>query len=166
MSEKSSKNLPISIKQKLLNQAREKGLDFNSLLIRFAMERLLFRLSISTHAQNFYLKGAMLFVLWENDIHYLLHKFSFSGSDLREAIHLTFQRRKTTLPRATPDGLSKSFSEDARKQIQWAAFLRKNNLQAPTELREVIERISEFLMPVLEDKTVTDKSWNSTDGWI
>jgi len=69
MSDHTAKNLTASIKQKLLNHAREKGLDFNALLIRFAMERFLFRLSISTHSEHFYLKGAMLFVLWENSTH-------------------------------------------------------------------------------------------------
>ena len=45
------------------------GLDFNALLIRFAMERFLFRLSVSAYREQFYLKGAMLFVLWDNNAH-------------------------------------------------------------------------------------------------
>lgn len=69
MSEGPTKNLPASIKQRLLNYARQNGLDFNALLIRFAMERFLFRLSASPYAEKFYLKGAMLFVMWENAAH-------------------------------------------------------------------------------------------------
>lgn len=69
MSERTAQNLPASIKQRLLNHARQNGLDFNALLIRFAMERFLFRLSVSPYKESFYLKGAMLFVLWENDAH-------------------------------------------------------------------------------------------------
>ena len=69
MTDKPAKDISASIKQKLLNHARKTGLDFNALLIRFAMERLLFRLSISPYSEQFYLKGAMLFVLWENSAH-------------------------------------------------------------------------------------------------
>jgi hypothetical protein len=41
------------------------GEDFQHLLIRFTLERLLYRLSVSPFAEQFVLKGAMLFVAWE-----------------------------------------------------------------------------------------------------
>ena len=69
MSENQPRNVAASVKQRLMNYAREKGDDFNALLNRYAMERLLFRLSSSSHAGDFYLKGAMLFLLWENQSH-------------------------------------------------------------------------------------------------
>lgn len=40
------------------------GTDFNLVLVRFALERLLFRLSTSAHSDRFVLKGALLFTLW------------------------------------------------------------------------------------------------------
>jgi len=52
-----------SVKQRLLNQARKSGEDFGFLLGRFAVERFLYRLSLSEHAGEFVLKGAMLFHL-------------------------------------------------------------------------------------------------------
>jgi len=52
------------VRQRLRNLAQERKQDFQSLLVRFALERLLFRLSISTYADQFVLKGAMLFQLW------------------------------------------------------------------------------------------------------
>ena len=58
-----------SILARLLNQARERGLDYNQLLNRFALERLLLRLGASAHADRFLLKGALLFALWYDDPH-------------------------------------------------------------------------------------------------
>jgi len=52
------------VRARLLNVAKATGTDFNLVLVRFALERLLFRLSTSAHADRFVLKGALLFTLW------------------------------------------------------------------------------------------------------
>jgi predicted nucleotidyltransferase component of viral defense system len=59
-----SKDLAASVRARLLNLAKAEGTDFNQLLIRYALERLLYRLSQSAHADQFLLKGALLFNLW------------------------------------------------------------------------------------------------------
>jgi predicted nucleotidyltransferase component of viral defense system len=59
-----SKDLGASVRARLLNIAKEQGADFNQVLVRFALERLLYRLSQSEHADRFLLKGALLFTLW------------------------------------------------------------------------------------------------------
>ena len=61
---KEKKNIPASVRQRLLNQAAESGEDFNLVLKRYANERFLYRLSISDHSEMFLLKGASLFTLW------------------------------------------------------------------------------------------------------
>jgi predicted nucleotidyltransferase component of viral defense system len=53
-----------SVRARLLNVAKATGTDFNLVLVRFALERLLYRLSTSAHADRFVLKGALLFTLW------------------------------------------------------------------------------------------------------
>jgi hypothetical protein len=53
-----------SVRARLLNVAKATGSDFNLVLVRFALERLLFRLSTSAHSDRFVLKGALLFTLW------------------------------------------------------------------------------------------------------
>lgn len=53
-----------SVFQRLLNYAKEHREDFNLLLFRYGIERLLYRLSISPHADRFILKGASLFLVW------------------------------------------------------------------------------------------------------
>ena len=55
-----------SVHQKLLNLRDKTGEQFNHLLMRYGLERLLYRLVASGHDQQFVLKGAMLFVLWQD----------------------------------------------------------------------------------------------------
>jgi predicted nucleotidyltransferase component of viral defense system len=59
-----SRDRAASVRARLLNVAKATGADFNLVLVRFALERLLFRLSTSAHADRFVLKGALLFTLW------------------------------------------------------------------------------------------------------
>jgi len=59
-------NMPHSVRQRLLNLARQTGQDYNRLLVRYGLERLLYRLIRSDHANRFILKGAMLFAVWSN----------------------------------------------------------------------------------------------------
>ena len=63
------KNAAASVKQRLLNVGKKTGEDFQLLLTRYAIERLLFRLGASEHAKSFVLKGAMLFALWTGELH-------------------------------------------------------------------------------------------------
>lgn len=59
-----SGNLPASIRARLKNHADATGQDFNLILTRYGLERLMFRLSQSAHAPHFLLKGALAFGLW------------------------------------------------------------------------------------------------------
>ena len=58
------KNVPASIRQKLLNLAHERNQDFGLVLTKYALERILFRVSKSKFRDVFVLKGALLFELW------------------------------------------------------------------------------------------------------
>jgi hypothetical protein len=58
-----------SVLARLLNRSRSTGENYNLLLSRFAIERLLYRLSVSPHAGSFVLKGALLFALWYDTPH-------------------------------------------------------------------------------------------------
>jgi len=62
-------NVAASIRQRLLNISREQRVDFNRILINYGLERLLYRLSISKHKDEFVLKGAMLFSYWSGDVY-------------------------------------------------------------------------------------------------
>ena len=61
------RDLGASVRARLLNHAREHRQSFDLVLTRFALERLLYRLSLSAHADRFILKGAMLLATWFDD---------------------------------------------------------------------------------------------------
>jgi predicted nucleotidyltransferase component of viral defense system len=60
-------NVGASVRARLLNLAKERNQPFELLLVRYTLERLLYRLSTSKHRENFALKGAMLMRHWLDD---------------------------------------------------------------------------------------------------
>lgn len=75
----SGRNLAASIRDRLLNKARAEKLDYNLLLTRYALERMIYRLSISAERDRFLLKGALLFDLWFDVPHRPTHDADFLG---------------------------------------------------------------------------------------
>jgi predicted nucleotidyltransferase component of viral defense system len=65
MSRPAERNYGHSAYSRLLAFAKKNGLDFTFALQRYAMERLLYRMSKSAHADKFILKGASLFLVWK-----------------------------------------------------------------------------------------------------
>jgi len=279
-----NENIAASVRNRLLNHARTKRQDFNLVLTRYAIERLLYRISISKYADQFLLKGALLFDLWfdiphrptrdadflsfgsadltyiegifkdiceldvldgmafqsatvraaeiRKEAHYagvrvtllglldgarcqvqvdmgfgdavtpgpeevaypvILPEFAapklsvyprytvvaekfealsslgiansrmkdyfdlwilachtdFEGDILCQAVRSTFDRRKSMLSDQLPFGLTEAFAQDAQKQVQWQAFLRKNKLDA-LALEEVVSQLAVFMQPVVD----------------
>lgn len=80
----------------------------------------------------------------------------------------TFSRRKTDLPKEPPLGLTKVFTQDRQKQIQWQAFLRKNALEALL-LEDTVTYLADFLMPVANaasSGTSFTLFWNAGGPWV
>ena len=78
-------NVAASVRARLLNLAKTQGVDFNQVLVRFALERILYRLTQSQHAVRFLLKGALLFTLWYDMPHRATRDadlLGFGASDL------------------------------------------------------------------------------------
>ena len=63
------RDIGASVRQRLLNLAHARGQPMDLLLTRYALERLLHRLSLSPHRERFVLKGAMLLVTWFDEPH-------------------------------------------------------------------------------------------------
>lgn len=63
-----SPNRAASVRARLLNWSKQEKQEFQRVLVRFGLERLLYRLSISNYREEFVLKGALLFWLWEGAI--------------------------------------------------------------------------------------------------
>lgn len=72
-------NFGASVRARLLNVAKAEKIEFGLLLTRFALERLLYRLSISRHRDQFLLKGALLFDLWFDEPHRPTRDADFLG---------------------------------------------------------------------------------------
>ena len=101
------------------------------------------------------------------DLWVLAKHSDFDGTVLTRAVAATFERRQTAIPQGLPIGLSDEFINDAQKEKQWQAFLRKNALD-PMPLAVVIADLREFLMPVLSSISAGvsyDRSWQVTKGW-
>ena len=64
MAKDNPRNVAASVRQRLLNHATTAKVDPNLVLIWYALERLLYRLSVSKHRDQFILKGALLFRIW------------------------------------------------------------------------------------------------------
>jgi hypothetical protein len=64
MKDRKIKNVAASVRQRLQNIARSSRRPFQEVLQYYAMERFLYRLSQSTHADRFVLKGALMFNVW------------------------------------------------------------------------------------------------------
>lgn len=287
-----SKNIAASVKARLLNVAAKRGEEFNLILARYGIERLLFRLSQSPYFDRFLLKGAMLFAVWDDKTHrptrdldllgfgptekealisvfqevattpvaadglvfdassvrteeirednayggvrlwlmarlgtaevpiqidvgvgdavtpapeetvfptllefpapriraypvytvvaekfeamvklgaantrlkdfydlwFISHRFEFDTATLLKAIEATFARRQTVLP-ASPEVFTVAFANDATKQTQWSAFLRRNGLTgASIHFSEVVETLRRFIEPVLKSAQRSDQ---------
>lgn len=78
-----------SVHARLLNGARERREDFNLTLGRYAVERFLYRISISDARDQFVLKGALLFDLWFHAPHRPTKDADFLGFGPMDAAALT-----------------------------------------------------------------------------
>ena len=107
MSAEIPKNVAASVRQRLMNRAREDGQDFQLILIRYALERLVLRLSRSSYAKKFILKGATLFYVWNPVSHAYRPTrdldFLMRGENSVEILETIF--RSVIETEVSPDGL-------------------------------------------------------------
>ncbi len=63
---RATRNVAASVRQKLKNQAARDKRPFAELLQYYAMERFLYRMTQSSHAEHFILKGALMLRVWQS----------------------------------------------------------------------------------------------------
>jgi len=73
------RDIGASVRARLLNLAKQRNQQFQLLLTRFVLERLLYRLSLTTHRDRFVLKGAMLVTTWFANPHRPTRDIDFLG---------------------------------------------------------------------------------------
>ena len=69
MTNKSPRDVSASVRARLLNISKRNSEAFDLVLVRFAIERLLYRLSQSKFRDRFVVKGAMMFQVWTRLTH-------------------------------------------------------------------------------------------------
>lgn len=99
------KNLAASVHRRLLNIAREQGVEFRFLLTRFALERLLFRISASAFSIRFILKGAMLFTAWTGNPHRATKDLDLLGQGPNDIASMEESFRQIVRTAVPEDGL-------------------------------------------------------------
>ncbi len=99
------KDVASSVHQRLLNRAKETRRPFDEMLQHFAMERFLFRLSRSRHADKLVIKGALMLTIWKVDRLRPTRDIDVLGrmrNDLDAVLSLT---RDLCVQHVEPDGL-------------------------------------------------------------
>lgn len=152
------KNVPAPVRERLYQLALQRKEDFGVVLTRYALERLLYRLSESPHREVLILKGAMLFHAWTDFPHRPTRDLdllglgdpneprcqeilktvcarpdardglTFQGKLLRSAIHGTFARGRTVWSLDALITVLHEMGIDARKGQQWRASSLRGEL--------------------------------------
>ena len=99
------KNIPASVRQRLLNRAKNDRRPFNELLQYYAMERFLYRLSRSAHADRLVLKGALLLRVWRSPELRPTMDIDMLGRTSNKEVELVEKIRDILTADVVPDGL-------------------------------------------------------------
>ena len=109
----SLKNIAASVRQRLLNRARNEHRPFNELLQYYAIERFLYRLAQSAHADQFILKGALMLRVWRAPELRPTMDIDLLGRSVTEEYRLVEQIRDILAVDVEEDGLA--FNADSIK---------------------------------------------------
>lgn len=99
------RDLGASVRERLFNLARAQDRPFQELLQYYAMERFLYRLSRSRHAEQFVLKGALLLTAWRAPISRSTMDIDLLGRTSNELEHIRALVAHVCETRPEPDGL-------------------------------------------------------------
>ncbi len=104
------------------------------------------------------------------DIYFLTKYYEFKLSKVKEALILTFKKRRTKIPGSVPLVLKPEFYKRKDIGLQWKAYLNKIGIREVTEdFGEIVERIKDFILPVLDDINKVEvkgkeRIWSSKKG--
>jgi predicted nucleotidyltransferase component of viral defense system len=129
-----SRDFAQSVRSRLLNIARREGTDFQRLLVRYAIERLLYRLSASAHVDDFVLKGATLFALWLGKPHRATKDLDLLGRGPLDIDRLVQVFRDIATQPCPEDGLAFSASKITCAPIRQEARYAGVRMTIPVSL--------------------------------
>jgi len=113
-------NVAASVHARLLNRAKAEGRPFNELLQYFAMERSLYRLSRSEHAERFVLKGALMLQFWGGPLSRATKDIDLLGQSAMPVEELVEIIRSCLGVAVDDDGLSFDLQQVAGEEIRLA----------------------------------------------
>lgn len=133
---KTVSNISASIRQRLLNLARTRNEDFGLLLTKYALERMLYRISQPKYRTVFVLKGALLFELWTEQAHRPTRDADFLSQGENDPARLEATFKEVCTTSVADDGLlfdpesvtSQRIKEDADYEgvrVNFLGFLEK-----------------------------------------
>ena len=178
------KNAAASVRQRLLNLARECNESFDLVLTKFGLERLLYRISQSPYRDKLILKGALLFELWTAQRYRPTRDADFlaTGDNSPEAIIAMFQeicslevpddgvRFDPATVKAVPIIEDADYEGISVTSHQWAAFTNRNRAFVKEEsLEAMCRKIESFLLPILSALTANEpfnKQWAAGGPWV
>jgi predicted nucleotidyltransferase component of viral defense system len=99
------RNLPASVQQRLRNRALHTGEDLQYVLIRYAVERFLYRFSRSDFADEVVVKGAMLFLVWAGEAYRATTDLDLMGRRRHSAVELALMFQTVCRVKVEDDGL-------------------------------------------------------------
>jgi hypothetical protein len=111
------KNIAASVRQRLLNKSRSGIRPFQELAQYYAMERLLYRLSLSKHSKRFILKGALMLRIWKAPQIRATMDIDMLGKTSNKASDLISNVIEILSIDVDPDGLSFSLEEITAEHI-------------------------------------------------
>ncbi|HUU02694.1 MAG TPA: nucleotidyl transferase AbiEii/AbiGii toxin family protein [Myxococcota bacterium] len=105
MTKKAIGNMAASVRDQLKAMSRTKGRPFADLLLYFAIERLLYRLSKSKHADEFVLKGALMLQYWGLELSRATRDIDLLGRATVSVERMLIVFREIVRVRVEDDGL-------------------------------------------------------------
>ena len=127
-------NVAASARNRLMLVAKERGEDFQYVLTRYGLERLLYRLSVSQHAGVFVLKGAALFQLWTKQPHRPTRDLDFLGNGDPSAERFADIMRDVCMTPVEDDGLQFDPNSVTAEQIKEDADYQGIRLKISVQL--------------------------------
>ena len=103
---KTPNDMSASVRQRLLTRSKSENRPFNELLQYYAMERFLFRLSLSEHARHYILKGALMLRAWNSPVYRPTMDIDLLGRTGNAEGNITSHFRDILAVDVDPDGLT------------------------------------------------------------
>lgn len=101
------------------------------------------------------------------DIYIIITNIKLNYTDLVKAVTLTFKRRKTEIPKTSPEVFSEEIWLDPLKNSQWRAFTTKlRNEYSTLGFQTVLKLIDEFSKIFWNDDGESYTSWIPGKGWV